>query len=364
MRWLSRRPRAAGHDDRGAVTVLVAVLLSTGLLLGVGALVIDTGQLHAEQSDLQGGADAAALAIAQDCADGCGSQTYSTALHFAEANADDGRTAVTVCGRDTASVLGTCPPMSTPDPCLGSRPTTGHFVEVRTSTLRSDGSRALPPAFGQVLLGESYSGRGVLACSRAAWGGPRLASGFAFTISLCDWTAATDGGSVFAPPLPAVPPADADRILPIHGSTSQCAGGPSGWDLPGGFGWLADTTGTCRTTVDVAGIYQDTTGVSASHVCQNELQDARSLRKAVLVPVFDGAGGTGHGGYYHLRGFASFVLTGYRLPGFAAKSTLTNAFPCGGDLKCVSGYFTRGLIPAGAQLGGPDLGTAVVQMVG
>jgi hypothetical protein len=364
MRWLSRRLRAGEHEDRGAVTVLVAVLLGMGLLLGVGALVIDTGQLHAEQGELQGGADAGALAVAQDCADGCGSQTYPTALHFAEANADDGRTEVAVCGRDTVGALAVCPPVSTPDPCLGSRPTTGHFVEVRTSTLRSDGSRALPPAFGQVLLGESYSGRGVLACSRAAWGGPRLASGFAFTISLCDWTAATGGGSTFAPQLPAVPSAGADRVLLIHGTTSQCAGGPSGWTLPGGFGWLADTTGTCKTTVDVDGIYQDTTGVSASHVCQTALQNARAQRTSVLVPVFDGAGGTGHGGYYHLRGFATFVLTGYHLPGFSAKSTLTNAFPCGGDVKCVSGYFTRGLIPAGAQLGGPDLGTAVVQMVG
>ncbi|HWO66877.1 MAG TPA: pilus assembly protein TadG-related protein [Umezawaea sp.] len=361
---MSRRLRGAGRDDRGAVTVLVAVLLSAGLLLGVGALVIDTGQLHAEQSELQGGADAAVLAIAQACAAGCGSQSYSTALHFAQANADDGRTAVTVCGRAAVGVLGVCPPVATPDPCLGSRPATGNFVEVHTSTLRTDGSRALPPVFGRALLGESYSGRGVLACSRAAWGGPQLASGFAFTISLCDWTAATGGGGSYAPPLPAVPPASADRVLLIHGTSSQCAGGPSGWNLPGGFGWLADTTGTCRTTVDVTGSYQDTTGVSASHVCQTALGDARAQRTSVLVPVFDGAGGTGHGGVYHLRGFATFVLTGYSLPGFRAKSTLTNAFPCNGDVKCVSGYFTRGLIPAGAELGGPDLGTVVVRMVG
>lgn len=364
MRWLSRRLRTAGDEDRGAVTVLVAALLGVGLLLGVGALVIDTGQLHAERAELQGGADAAALAVAQDCVDGCGSQTYPAALRFAQANADDGRTAVTVCGRDALGVLGACPPVSIPDPCLGSRPTVGDFVEVQTSTLRPDGSRALPPVFGSMLLGETYEGRGVLACSRASWGGARIASGLAFTISLCDWTAATGGGTTFAPEPPAVPPPGADRILPIHGTTSTCAGSPSGWNLPGGFGWLADTTGTCKATVDIAGIYQDTTGVAASQVCRTALQNSRTMNATVLVPVYDGAGGTGNGGFYHLRGFAQFVLTGYNLPGLSARSTLTNQFPCSGDLKCVSGYFTRGLIPAGARLGGPDLGATVVQTVG
>ena len=39
-------------------------------LIGVGALVIDVGRLYVERRDLQNGADAAALAVAQDCAAG------------------------------------------------------------------------------------------------------------------------------------------------------------------------------------------------------------------------------------------------------------------------------------------------------
>lgn len=370
MRWLNRRLRAAGPDDRGAVTVLVAAVLGIGLVLGIGAVVIDSGQLHAEQVELQGGADAAALAVAQDCADatGCGAQVHALAVSYARANATDGQAAVMLCGRSLLGTLGTCPPVSVPDPCLGSRPATGEFVEVHTSTLRQDGTRALPPVFGQVLLGESYDGRGVLACSRASWGGPRLATGFAFTISLCDWQAATGGGVTFAPELPTKPNASYDRVLSIHGTTNQCGGNPAGWDLPGGFGWLADPTNTCRATVDIAGSYLDTTGVAASHVCQSALALARGgptvQPTILLVPVYDGAGGTGHTGYYHLKGFASFVLTGYNLPGFKEKSTLTSAYPCQGDVKCLSGYFTRGLTTVAAQLGGPDLGTDIVQMLG
>ena len=46
------------------------------VLIGVGALVIDSGALYAERRQLQNGADAAALAVAQDCADGhCGRAT-------------------------------------------------------------------------------------------------------------------------------------------------------------------------------------------------------------------------------------------------------------------------------------------------
>ena len=48
--------------------VLVALLLA--VLIGVGALVIDAGTFFAEKRELQNGADAAALAVAADCANG------------------------------------------------------------------------------------------------------------------------------------------------------------------------------------------------------------------------------------------------------------------------------------------------------
>jgi hypothetical protein len=365
--WLSDRLASAGDRDRGAVSVLVAALLGVGLLLGVGALVIDSGQLRAEQAQLRNGADAAALAIAQDCGDGgCTTPPYTTATHFAGTNStDEVSTASLVCGRDATNSLAPCPVEGQePGPCLGQRPTSGNFVEVRTSTRQPDGSTVLPPVFGQVLLGSSYDGRGVLACARAAWGGPRIASGLGMTISLCEWQAATANGSVLTPAPPATAPASAERVLMLHGTGLACAGGPSGWDLPGGFGWLQDHTGTCRTHVDITGTYLDTTGLAASQACRTALENARNNREIMLVPVFDGAGGTGHTGYYHLRGFASFVITGYNVPGASEKSTLTNQKPCTGDVKCVSGYFTRDLVTTATALGGPDMGATTVQMLG
>lgn len=369
MSWLSTRLRHGGQaTDRGAVSTLVAALLGVGLLLGVGALVIDSGQLRAEQAQLQNGADAAALALAQDCGDvdGCPTTPYATAAGYAGTNAADGvSTANLVCGRDKAGRLAPCPVEDqSKSPCLGQRPASGNFVEVRTSTRLADGSTVLPAVFGQVLLGPSYDGRGVLACTRTAWGGPRIARGLGMTISLCEWQSATLNGTVFAPAPPATPSPTAERVLLLHGSGVACAGGPSGWDLPGGFGWLQDGTGTCQTQVDISGTYLGTSGLAASQACQTALSRARTNREILLVPVFDGAGGTGHNGYYHLKGFASFVVTGYNLPGFTATSNLTGLRPCIGDIKCVSGYFTRDLVTTATALGGPEMGATTVQMFG
>ena len=56
------------RDERGVVAAIVAILLGTGVLLGMGALVIDVGQIYQERAELQNGADAAALAVAKSCA--------------------------------------------------------------------------------------------------------------------------------------------------------------------------------------------------------------------------------------------------------------------------------------------------------
>lgn len=53
-------------DERGAAAVLV--LCSLTLLLGVAAVVVDGGGIRSARAELQSGADAAALAIAKECA--------------------------------------------------------------------------------------------------------------------------------------------------------------------------------------------------------------------------------------------------------------------------------------------------------
>ena len=62
-RWCSSRLSRRRGDDRGAVLVIVALLLP--LIMGTAALVIDVGFWYLTQAQLQAAADAAALAGAQ-----------------------------------------------------------------------------------------------------------------------------------------------------------------------------------------------------------------------------------------------------------------------------------------------------------
>jgi Flp pilus assembly protein TadG len=374
MPGLRFRLHRACRDDRGAIATLVAVLLAGGVLLGMGALVVDVGQIYGERAQLQNGADAAALAVAQGCTSGatsCDPSTSGTAATYASSNANDGTSGVSlVCGHDANGRLAGCPASTgarTDCPAAPAPATT--YVDVHTRTRTAGGSTLLPPRFARALLGNSgYAGTTVLACARATWGAPQAATALAVTFSYCEWNAATANGTSYAAPPPyppnTLPPASADRTLEVHGSGNSCSGGSSGWDLPGGFGWLDDPSGTCSAFVDVNNIYQDNTGVSAGNSCKTLLSNARTNRTVVYLPVYDGAGGTGHSGYYHLKGFAAFVVTGYALPGLSAPSWLTGKDYCKGSRKCIYGYFTQGLIPSAGTTGGLPMGASVVSLTG
>jgi Flp pilus assembly protein TadG len=377
-RSLGRRLRlVATGRDRGAVSALVAVLLGGGVLLGMGAVVVDAGQIYAERAQIQNGADAAALAVAQGCAVSAAkcdvsTGTGATAATYAGRNANDGTTGVTlVCGSTGYAGVAACPGSTGRLIDCPAAPATGtRYVDIHTATLTSGGSTLLPPVFARALAGNAgFDGTNVKACARASWGSPRGAATAAFTMSYCEWTAATSGGTSYAAPPPyppnPVPPASADRTIQLHGTGSACAGSPSGWDLPGGFGWLADTTGSCGITVDATLTYADNTGASAGNTCKTLLQTARTNRTQLFVPVYDGYQGNGNNGTYHLKGFAAFVVTGYNLPGLSSASWLTGTAYCKGSAKCVYGYFTRALLPPSA-LGtvNADLGGISVSLSG
>jgi Flp pilus assembly protein TadG len=72
-------------EERGAVAVMVALLLVP--LIGFGAIAVDVAAVHAERQALRNGADAAAIAVATDCAwNRCG-DAVGTATTLARANA-------------------------------------------------------------------------------------------------------------------------------------------------------------------------------------------------------------------------------------------------------------------------------------
>jgi hypothetical protein len=358
-----RRPRAV--DDRGAVAATLAIVLGTGVLLGMAAVVVDVGRLYAEREQLQSGADAAAWAVAEGCVlvpDGCADQAVR-AVSYAADNAADGAADVTlICGRGPG-LPDQCPTSTDSlTDCLGAAPPS-NYVEVRTRTRERDGARLLPPMFTRALPG-TPDGTSVAACARVAWGPPGRMQALGVTFSTCEWAQLTDDGTVFWPVSDDVP-ARAERVVYLKSATTApCEAGPSGWDAPGGFGFLdPDDKKGCYATVQADSTVGGSTGNNKP--CVDALADLRQQRRLTFIPIYETVRGNGQRMVYHLAGFASFVVTGYRLPGASASSWLTGRRPCGPPRWCLSGYFTRHLLSTtGVPIGGPDLGVTVVNLVG
>jgi Flp pilus assembly protein TadG len=351
------------RDERGAVAAIVAILLGTGVLTGMCALVIDVGQIYQERAELQNGADAAALGVAKSCA--LGACTPGVASQLADGNASKltgGTEGVAlVCGSGS---LGNCPASTgsitdcPPPPAAGT-----NFVDVYTATQTASGSALLPPVFARTLLGTSYQGTTVHACAQAEWGAPSAATADALTISACEWDQATQQGTAYAPAPPnAVPAASFDQVLtPDPGNGSGCATEPAGDDGAGTFGWAADTAGNC--TLPVSGSsFPGSLGSSTRPSCRSVLQSSWQNQIPILVPVystFDEAANT-----YALQGFADFVVTGYNLPSVAEPDWLNPANSCQGTDYCLTGYFVQGVIPSVGSITGPSLGASIIDLTG
>jgi len=350
----------------------------------MGTIVIDVGQLYAERRQLQNGADAAVLSVAQDCpTTGCSTDTSTggQAGTKANQNANDGAATVTeICGIDATPLT---PVTLTPLlPCLQNsglgpwdcRPPPGgalstNYIQMRTETRLSGGGSLLPPTLARV-LDPSYNGTNVRACARASWGSPSgLRSGLPLTISLCEFNfyggvAGLATGPPFDPSF--------ERVLRFHSQDQEsgCPSSTSGLDAPGGFGWLntADTSCETSTSTDDPSIPADP-GLSAPSACTPAYLNSL-LNTVVYVPVFGTTNGlSGNNIRYNIDGYAAFYLTGYKFSGDPAQTrnspTLSPSRRCTGPERCIYGYFTQALTATAGTVGsGPSMGVEVVQLSG
>jgi hypothetical protein len=85
-----------------------------------------------------------------------------------------------------------------------------------------------------------------------------------------------------------------------------------------------------------------------------------------------GASVTPSSAFYHIKGFASFYMTGIvvtgqiNIPPDFPPSTTKDPTPSEACAdKCIYGWFLRALIPVGVDLGGSeDFGTTFIKLVG
>lgn len=310
------------HDgERGAVSVIVAVTFA--VLLGFGAMAVDVSMMFAERTQLQNGADAAALAIAQTCAKypnnaGC-SNTSSLAASLANSNANDKLSNVKSIALNTTS----------------------HTVTVTVGSQEASHAPNQVSLFFARIFG--INATEVNASSTVKWGTPSKGP-VILPLAIAQCKLNLQPGASFA------------TEQTISTDFSGCAG------VSGGFSWIRKGT-TCGMTVTAGqandpGIwFSSNTGASPPTACTDA--DISQLNdQTVLLPLYDVATGDGAGGMYYVKGFAAFHVTGYH---FANYNWTT-----GGSVanKSIRGYFVKFVSLSEAfELGSaPDYGTSVVRL--
>lgn len=309
------------NDERGAVSVMVALLMIP--LIAFAAISIDVAAMWSERQQLQTGADAAALAIAQDCARHDCRNPAQTAQDLAAANINDGAATATVT-----------------DPALS--PASGRVTVANAAV----SEHWFAPVLG-------IDDTTITTEATAAWGAPTGGTAvLPLAFSWCEFQAQTGGG---------LPSSTTERTIFFTKSAGTTCTGPSGNTVPGGFGWLSADAGSCKATSTMNQVLYSSTGEAIPNGCTTA--DFTAVQnKTVLLPLYDQAGDTGSNAWYRLYGYAAFTITGYHFVGqysWSAQGT------CKGNVRCVQGYFTKFVDLTDAfryGTGAPQLGAAAVRL--
>jgi hypothetical protein len=296
-------------DERGAVAIMVAVSLT--VLLGVGALVLDVGALYVERRELQNGADAAALAIAEDCAldnDDCDDHLAAAAA-YADANAHDGVSNVDDVDLDMDD----------------------REVTVATSTESEDGNQ-IEFGFARIF---GIDGSTVKASASAGWFVPQKIEAVPITISVSEYKPKSH------------------VVLCFKSDTGpDCADGFGGSaDGPGAFGYV-ESSGCRALNQQGDPVEVEDKAVDVDHgndgpknlgcVAANDFEPLPSspdTPRIVFLPVHDKLAG----GRYSIVGFAAIEVDGFKFTGDHDEWCWSFELPitCGGNGRWLSGTFVN-----------------------
>lgn len=326
--------------ERGAIAVMVAILMVS--LIGFTAFALDVARMADQKAQLQNGADASALAIASNCnmnPSTCAGSASSLANQYTPANSLDGSAV----------------PSSITFP-------TSNSVTVGTKTPGSGLSLIFARIFGR-------SSVMVTASATAAWGPPGKGSGFPLAFSRACY--------------PDLSSTSSGPIEKFAYKPGMYCTGPSGTQTPGGWGWLDSTNCQTSTTAGQTNIGSDP-GNNLPNGCATILQSWVDKINAggevdVTFPIFDTVTAQGTNALYHIIGYATLRIIGWKLAGgsnnapgafrntAAALTSLgiSSIYACsGGSDRCVIAQFIRfdTSDPSFTQGGGQDLGTTVVYL--
>ncbi|MGP4031556.1 pilus assembly protein TadG-related protein [Pseudarthrobacter sp. 1C304] len=314
-----RRITPPAGAERGGIAVIVALLMV--VLLGFAAIAVDVGMLYSERAQLQNGSDATALMVAQKCAKNPADENCSTAAPLApglaSGNALDGKSGIKSIALDKAA----------------------RTVTVTTGAQETGGAANTVSLFFARALG--FASTEVNTSSSVRWGSPlEGTTPFPLAFSICQVSGMVDG---------------ATQLLQNHSANANtdCALGPAGKTVEGGFGWIVQNTGQCGGFVNLAinqsGSATGNDGPSNCDAILKEWSDELTAGRAVtvLLPVYEDVTGTGSGASYDLIAFASFSVQGWafsgadKLPMVFRNTSTDNKLDCKGNCRGIIGKFVN-----------------------
>lgn len=405
MRWVNRLQYST-RRDRGAVATIVTIICTLGVVVGMLAISADMGSIMAQRRTGQNSSDAATMTLAYACsrrdASTCSATARTAPAVTSIASANSSATVTDACASAVArsaaggSVpLAECPAGVTADlgSCMPASTNTSllPYVEVRT---RNTASTPFGGALG------AGSSKPVSACARAAWGPPgSYTAKVPIVVSECEWIRNTTNGSVYQTgPAGASPgygtsagqtpwPAVSSEITILLKSTTTVPCAINGKDTAGGFGYV-EPSGGCGALVSINDWAQIDTGSSPpDNTCYAVI--AGLVGTVIELPIFDclvkqgslptgpisgysdctGNSAGGGNSYYHIRGWAKFYLTGYKIGGSQEAASLrSGTVPCSGGDRCISGWYVTGTLTGQGTpvppTGGNNFGANIVVPAG
>ena len=322
--------------DEGVSMVIVGVLLA--VLLALAGMAVDLGAVYAERRELRNGADAAALAIAEDCgmrARPCDEATArATAQEYLNANAHDDATALDAVDLSTSGAT------------AGS---------VRVTARAWDAAAAEAGVRVPLLSLLGFDRVEVGAAATAVFDHPSTGGGLPLIIDTCEfynaggWESGVTTTLFFHSPSSNDPP-------PV-----QCPSNPAHWDFPGGFGWLAPNEGRCGADLAAGSWAEADEGNNVPRDCNEAWLRENVYDHDILIPMYVDLNNQEK--LYLVAGFSSFHVTAYKLSSGNAY-TFPAGFKCGGSPAdtCLQGYFTSTAVYTGDP-GGDDYGVVLIQLV-
>lgn len=322
--------RQAPDSEKGAAGVMVAVMML--VLIGVGAIAVDVGQIYAERGELQNAADAGALAGAQICSETVPctqGDADAVAALLANQNSKDGASRIRFVD------------LSVPGE-----------VTVSTATVNAaNGSGFLSKLFANALNTPDI---GVGATATAKWLYPtRGRSILPLTFAPCEFI---DDG------LP-------HKILTQGGGSgaADCNGrNPSNQIIPGGFAWLNPDGGTgCVVTAEIGQWSKTSAGESMPNGC-GALFNSTLAGQTVAIPVYSYtckdvlSPCTGSNVQYMIVKWAGFEVQGWKFPGNVYDPT--NVFTT--SQKGLYGTFVGFFADPGLFSGGSSTSTGNIKVLG